>query len=267
MPDDEEDSGVNVRREGMTAGANIGDLVPRPDPTVLTTAIVNQAKGDLRRESGSLREIIDTRINGTDAQLQLILELVRSLPFTTAHALEQQGGLFDVKLAGLRELTSGRFDEIAQQFAVVERQRLEQKVDTKSAVDAAFAAAEKSQTAITAASERAIAKSEQSTKEQLTSLGDQFQTSVSALQKAVDDQKERSNALELRMTSRLDTAGGTATGEQGSKLDARAEAQLLLQQEAVLTSKRQVSMAIIAASVSSVIAVISIVVAVLVAVS
>jgi hypothetical protein len=42
---------------------------PVPDPTELTTAIVNEAKGDLRREIGQLEKTIDVKFAGVQTQI------------------------------------------------------------------------------------------------------------------------------------------------------------------------------------------------------
>lgn len=200
------------------------DWTPRPDPTVLTTDIVNGAKTDLRRESHALRELVETRITGIDS----ILKIVTGQISDARHDRSVQIGESVTALKSLYDerfdAVGQKFDEVREQFATVERLRVEQKIDTKTAVDAAFAASEKSQTAVTAASDRAIAKSEASTKEQLVSLAETFTTAIAGITRSLDDQKDRLNSLELRLTSRLDTTGGVATGGAESRNEARLDA-------------------------------------------
>ena len=52
------------------AGDDPGGSVPRPDPTLLTSTAVAQAKEDLRREIQALHDIADARISALEAELQ-----------------------------------------------------------------------------------------------------------------------------------------------------------------------------------------------------
>ena len=67
MPDD---NGGNYPR----------DLVPRPDPTKLTTEAVERAASVFRRELQSLRETIETRLDAADQDRSRLWEGLRNLP-------------------------------------------------------------------------------------------------------------------------------------------------------------------------------------------
>src|SRR5687768_9854890 len=84
------------------------DWRPRPDPTVLTTEA-------LHREVGALRELMEARIGA----LNLLVE----------SRVQSEIGRHEEKFA-----------KVSQQLALVEQQRVEQKADTKAAVDAALTA-------------------------------------------------------------------------------------------------------------------------------
>lgn len=144
--------------------------------------------------------------------------------------------LLQAELTGDRHLNERQFSFITERFEAIERQRLEQKIDTKAAVDAAFNAAEKAVKEQTAASERAIAKSEQSTKEQLKALGDTFGTSIGALTERLDDVKEAGGALELRMSQRLDTEAGKKSGEVEHRNSSRMDTNTAVMVFAVFVS-------------------------------
>ena len=95
-------------------------------------------------------------------------------------AIKNLQELFDSQLKGLAETRNEKFHSVAEQFALIERLRVEQKSDTKQAVDAALAAAKE-----------AVGKSEASTKEQLAQITLTFNTAIGALTKEISDLKER----------------------------------------------------------------------------
>jgi hypothetical protein len=78
----------------------------------------------------------------------------------------------------------------------VERQRLEQKKDTKDAVDAALAAAKEAVAANTSSSEKSITKSETATSEQLKQLNVTFTTANVGLLSNFNDLKDRVGKIE-----------------------------------------------------------------------
>jgi hypothetical protein len=106
------------------------------------------------------------------------------------------------EIEGLRELLEQRIDglggTVEQKFDLVESQRVEQKKDTKDAVDAALTAQKEAVREQTAASERAIAKSEAATSKQLDQLSVTFTTAIDAIQRELGEGKERLTAIEQR---------------------------------------------------------------------
>jgi cell fate (sporulation/competence/biofilm development) regulator YmcA (YheA/YmcA/DUF963 family) len=104
--------------------------------------------------------------------------------------------LFNIRLQGMTETRDEKFATVKQQFDLVERQRVEQKSDTKTAVDAALAAQKEAVREQTIASERAIAKSEAGTSEQLKQLGANFNTSLEGSRESIGDLKERLGRIE-----------------------------------------------------------------------
>jgi hypothetical protein len=103
---------------------------------------------------------------------------------------------FALQLSGLTELIDEKLKAVDLQFQLVERQRIEQKVDTKTAVDAALAAQKEAVREQTQASERAIEKSENSFASQLAQLSTTFQTAITAVTTTLNDTKERVSRVE-----------------------------------------------------------------------
>jgi DNA-directed RNA polymerase len=139
---------------------------PVPDPTVLTTEA-------LQREVLNLRELIETRISWLE---RLLTERI------------------DGQVAVRQEEFRGVKDKLNQ----TERQRVEQKEDTKAAVDAALSAAKEAVKEQTIASERSIAKSEAATTKSIEQLCSTFDTALEGQRREVADLKERLTTVEQR---------------------------------------------------------------------
>ena len=136
------------------------------DPSELTVDAMERAVSSIQRDLASRQ---DTR-QREHATLQ---ELVETL------------------LRGESQISGEKFSSIATQLNLVERQRVEQKKDTKDAVDAALQAAKEAVKEQTTASERAIAKSEAATNKQLEQLNVTFATAIKGVTDLLNDTKER----------------------------------------------------------------------------
>lgn len=118
---------------------------------------------------------------------------------TTAQLLREIGGLHDlmfVRLADFDRLTQEKFESVDKQLDLIERQRVEQKKDTKDAVDAALTAQKEAVKEQTSATDKAIAKTEASTAEQLKQLALTFVTAIKGTTDGIDDLKERVAKME-----------------------------------------------------------------------
>lgn len=99
--------------------------------------------------------------------------------------------LLDALFAGAEQIEKQRFSAVQQQFELVEKQRVEQKMDTKAAVDAALTAQKEAVKEQTTASDRAIAKSELAMTKQLEQLQATFATAINGVTLLLNDAKER----------------------------------------------------------------------------
>lgn len=102
----------------------------------------------------------------------------------------------EILLQGAEQIAEEKFLSVNKQFELVERQRAEQKVDTKQAVDAALTAQKEAVKEQTTASERAIAKSETATTKQLDQLAVTFATAINGVTTLLNDLKERVTKVE-----------------------------------------------------------------------
>jgi tetrahydromethanopterin S-methyltransferase subunit A len=104
-----------------------------------------------------------------------------------------------------------RFGSIATQLTLIETQRVEQKQDTKAAVDAALAAAKEAVKEQTIASQLATGKTETQFADAQKQQGTQHTTEMAAVSTSVSDLKER--VAEMQTARR--TASAIATGAIG----------------------------------------------------
>jgi chromosome segregation ATPase len=120
--------------------------------------------------------------------------------------------LLEAKDEGLKDVVGEQFRSVVTQFQLVERQRVEQKLDTATAVAAALAAAKEAVTEQTAASEKSITKSETATAEQLRQLTATFTTAIGGVTDSISDIKDRIGNIESSRDARME--GITETRRQ-----------------------------------------------------
>jgi len=179
-------------------------MVPEPDPSTLTTA-------QLLREIEILRGSIDDKVEARQREMLVAQELS------------------EAKLRGEIELTAQRFDAFTGQLELIERQRVEQKSDTKAAVDAALIAQKEAVQEQTIASGLSIAKSEAATAKQLDQQSVTFTTAVSGVTKTSSDQKDAFNISIADLKERLSALDlkvgaieGNKQGAQENRVEHRA---------------------------------------------
>lgn len=192
------------------------DRTPSPDPTVLTSAA-------LYREIAALRELLGQRITSLESERDRATGAAKErrdvLNRENTEQFEALKKYMELRIAGLGET-------VGLQFDLVERQRVEQKKDTKDAVDAALTAQKEAVKEQTTASERAIAKSETSTTKQLEQQQETVSTAIDALRRSIDEVKERIVEVDRNARSAISevatTANGTVQRAGGAKDDRTA---------------------------------------------
>lgn len=133
-----------------------------------------------------------------------VRELVEAAILRIDNLREARSQLFDKALSDLEALTSARFESVAREFALIESRRIEQKVDTKTAVDAALSAAEKAVKEQQAASEKSILKSETAAAEQSKQQNATFTAALKGVTDGFSDLKERVGKFETQSQARAD---------------------------------------------------------------
>jgi hypothetical protein len=149
---------------------------PNPDPTVATNDAVERAMK-------SERDYVDGKV-------VMLLE----------------------KLEGLAVLNSEKFISIGKQLSIAEAQRVEQKEDSKTGLDAALAAQKEAASEQNKSNTLAISKSETATSETIKKLEDLFTTKTEALADKVAD-----------LGARVDRAEANRQGASDSRIERRTD--------------------------------------------
>lgn len=141
---------------------------PQSDPTALTTQMV-------LREVEILHDSIDDKVDARHREQAAIKEL------------------FEANQAEINRIMKEKFRSIETQFDLIERQRVEQKKDTKDAVDAALIAQKEAVQEQTIASGLSIAKSETATAKQLDQLASTMSVAIQGVTTASNELKDNFN--------------------------------------------------------------------------
>ena len=219
----------------MTAGQNqsgagqSSTTVPVPDPTLLTTQ-------QLIREMASLRELLETRLDGMDKAIMLIQAQADRIPSSTDIALQRLQELLDNKLANvqaqfdardravdravttaleaqkatmllqnsslnesvsrLQELHNEKFESIATQFRERDVRTEQASKDSKVAIDAALQAQKEAVGKQNEANSAAISKSEAAFVKQIDQIGILISTMTKGTDDKIGDIKDRLTTIE-----------------------------------------------------------------------
>ena len=229
-----------VRRpdQGRTAReADHGGWRPVPDPTALTTE-------QLLRELASLREILESRLDGMDLATELTAVEVTKNAASQAAETERMRADFDRRLLAQRELILSQIKNVSdvtgEKFFAVDTRFLERDTRTEQAaqesrisLDAALAAAKEAVSEQNKANAQAIAKSEVATKEKIDALGLLTSTGMRSLEDRLGEIKER-----------IDRGEGQGAGRQETRTEGRLDRGSVLALLAVLVAVASVVTAI-----------------------
>jgi hypothetical protein len=165
-------------RRNQSGMMSNGGSRPVPDPTILTTQLVDRGIAGLReilesKAEGDKKEL-EARLEGMDRAVKLLQTIFDRLPAEIAKEVN-----------ALRELHGEKFSSIQTQFKERDTRTEQTQKDSKTAVDAALQAAKEAVGKQNEASDRAIQKSEVSTSKEIDGLKD-----------IMADVKDRMNRLE-----------------------------------------------------------------------
>jgi DNA-binding transcriptional regulator YiaG len=180
-------------RDGTYQGGRNGGSRPVPDPTVLTTELVDRAIAAERERTEAQLDVLRERLQGIDRATELRLMGIVEIPKT-----------IDEKVGNLANLTDERFRSIATQFLERDTRSERESRDNKVAVDAAFAAQKEAAAKQDESNAKSIEKSENKTAETIRSNADLSKTEIGALRDQVGDMKERVSRLETAQQTRTE---------------------------------------------------------------
>jgi hypothetical protein len=146
---------------------------PVPDPTLLTTQ-------QLHRELTSLRELIETRLEGYDKAITLLQSTLDKSP----------------SIAEMYASHGEKFHSIQTQFTERDIRTEQTARDSKVAVDAALQAAKEAVGEQNKSSALAIAKSETSTTKQIDQISVLIDNTRKSFDDKIDDIKQRLTSME-----------------------------------------------------------------------
>lgn len=174
-----------------------GETRPLPDPTYLTTQ-------QLQRELLALREIIEARLNGNDAAVNLLRSTTDKFP-----------GVINTSFAQLKALHEEKFESIATQFAERDIRTEQTARDSKVAVDAALQAQKEAAGAQNESNAASISKSEAAFTKQIDQILVIVNTNTKATDEKIDDIKSRMSVYEGRSTGHGESWGYLVAGIGG----------------------------------------------------
>jgi hypothetical protein len=184
--------------EETLARNGLADLVPRPDPTALTTE-------QLRRELGALREIIEARLDAMDKATVLLDE-------QRGGELKHLREFHDEKFRSVDRTLQERDDGIDTRFSERDTRSEREARDNKIAVDAAFAAAKEAVAENNKSSALANDKSEAAFTKQIDAILLLIDSKAKASDDKIDDIK-----------TRLDRGEGDRVGQRVAQVDYRVD--------------------------------------------
>lgn len=163
------------------------DWRPVPDPTLLTTQQLLREIAALREIIQAQREILETRMAGTDRATALLQAATDRVPTEV-----------DRKVGQLRELCDEKFRGIQTQFIGLDTRFEQSRVDANKALDTALQAAKELLGEQYRAAGTAVSKSEAAISKQIDQQATQMYTTTNAMAQQITDLKDRLALIEGR---------------------------------------------------------------------
>jgi hypothetical protein len=206
-----------------------GAAIPIPDPTTLTTQLVD-------RTIKSFREVLAVRFEELDRSVALLTTQVDKIPGDVDAKLSELRTDIDRQVLALRELVTSQMEGMrgvaAEKFLAIDTRFVERDVRTEQSAqesrmsqDAALAAAKEAVSEQNKANAQAIAKSELATQKQIDAMNQLMINSNRSLEDKIAELK-----------TRLDRGEGRDTGSTQIRTEKRLDTGSALQAIAVLAT-------------------------------
>ena len=167
-----------------------GELLPRQDPTALTT-------DQLRRELSALREIITARLDGYDTATALLSETVNRTPT-----------VIQTEITHVRELMDGKLTSVQQQFGGIAQRFEERDIRTEQAAKAGKEALD----AALLSAKELVAQQNEANRGEAAKTEQNFTKQIDAQAARIDELKER-----------IDRGEGSTSGTASYREDRRED--------------------------------------------
>lgn len=176
------------------------DLTPRPDPTRLTTEQLNRTEAALRefivQTQRSLREIIETRLDGNDQAIELLQAAANTFPQRIDEKILALKSVHDERFAAVTASTTEKFASIQTQFSERDVRTEQAAGAVKIAVDAALQAQKEAAGEQNRSNALAQSKSETAFTKQIDQMSLLLQTMTKAFDDKLGDVKDRLTRIE-----------------------------------------------------------------------
>jgi hypothetical protein len=183
----------------------VNELLPRPDPSRLTT-------DQLRRELSGLREVLTARLDGMDRATTLLSETVNRTPTVIQTEIAHVRELIQEKLGTLGGQAEEKFKSIELQFVERDVRTGQAATAAGEALKAALQAAKEAVFEQAQAAAKAADKTELSTTKQIDLIQNQIKTLGESFTDKIDDLK-----------GRIDRGEGSASGTASYRADRRED--------------------------------------------
>ncbi len=205
------------------------EVVPNPDPSVMTTAQLDRTIVGLTENISAKFEAITTRLDGMDKATTTLHEDMVRVPTILDREIKSARELLESKLEGIDKVNKEQHEHLTnvmnEKFArvdvlFVEGDKRTQQLSTANALAlaAALQAAKEAVAEQNRSNTTAIAKSETAVSEQIKQMQVTFETGLRSTNEKIDDIK-----------SRLDKGEGGLSGVRESTRDNRLDHGILIQ--------------------------------------
>lgn len=204
------------------------DIRPIPDPTVLTSSLVNAAKEENRRDLAFVREVLEAKIITLESTFAAKIEAIEKATILLQTIQDRLPEAIRLAVHQLEEIMDQRFIATAEQFQSIKVQFHERDVrderaaaTTQEAIKAALEAQKEMWALQNASVAQSMTRIEAANIKQNDTVVTLFQTSNNAQSEKTDDLKQRVTILEGRTagiamakTEQRETTKGDLEGRQ-----------------------------------------------------
>jgi len=176
-------------------------LVPRPDPTLLTTQQSLLLRDEMLREIKNSREAVELQLSGLHDVISTRLSEMDKAIILLQKYNDKAPECVKDNVSHLRVEHSEKFKGVDQQFTGLKTQTDKIAELNQKAIDAALLAAKELVGVQNKSNTESILKSENATTKQIDGIGDLIRSTAKSVDDKFSDLKDRNNSLESRLTA------------------------------------------------------------------